>query len=77
MTVTVVNLMDDGTLRTIEPYMNAIIVQVLERPQEDGSIEYSEVVSIMCKDAHMEKELIERAQKHLPGAALASSKEGV
>lgn len=71
MTVTVVNLMtqDDGTLREIEPYMNAIIVQVLQRPQEDGSIEYIEVVSIMCKDPHMESELIERARKHLPGVA--------
>jgi len=44
---------DDGALVRREADMNAVIVQLIEAPQDDGTMEYRRMVSIMCKDADM------------------------
>ena len=52
----------DGALMKREADMNAVIVQLIEAPQEDGTMEYRRVVSIMCKDAGMLEALTSEAR---------------
>lgn len=53
---------DSGGLIRKEADMNAVVVQMIEAPQEDGTMEYRRLVSIICKDPEMLEAL--RAEAH-------------
>jgi hypothetical protein len=58
---------DEGSLIRREADMNAVVCQLLEAPQEDGTMGYRRIVSIVCKDAGMLDALQEYAQHILRG----------
>ena len=61
--ITVINFAatDGGSLVMKEADMNAVMVQMFEAPQEDGTMLYRKVVSIVCRDAAMLDALKEEA----------------
>jgi len=66
---------EDGAYRTIEPYTNAVVVQLISRIDEDGNERLTPVVSVMLKDAAMQDAIKEYALfilKALPSLPLPS-----
>lgn len=56
---------DSGALVRREADMNAVVVQLIEAPQDDGTMEYRRIVSIVCKDADMLDALTVEARRIL------------
>jgi hypothetical protein len=53
---------ETGAIRAVEPDRNAVIVDIIPVPQEDGSIKNSRVIWIMCKDEEMRPALEDQAR---------------
>lgn len=60
-----VRIMENGSLKTVNPKRNAVIIDYFETCDEDGNAYIDRVVSLECKDEHMEYFLREHARKIL------------
>lgn len=56
---------DDGAVVRKEADMNAVVVQLIEAPQEDGTMLYRRLVSVICKDPELLEPLQEEARRLL------------
>lgn len=52
-----------AAVTVIEPKRNAVIIDLYERRQPDGSVRTEKVISIECKDPHLERQLVDMARR--------------
>lgn len=69
MTQEAVNVeMHNNVIKPIDPARNAVIVDFIETPNEEGEMVTGTIITIECKDDHLYEEMKEYALSLVSGA---------